>query len=232
MQITPLSECQIQYCLIGLPSLEPAFHHSEHWYILYFCGCFPVDFFSLFQVIASNTILLKGRFGFVISSSDFPVRHYTGKGQRPRTLHLQSWGIWPWTEGDDVQQQQWGSDCRDGQGLGIKREKNCILWCHHCINPSCLYFVWTAWECSRVFGWQIMGKHCWSCEPFLTTSLPHPKPQSLHSDQSGFPMFSSEIQGALSQVNISSLLSEPLLRLGVTLSLVCREKAMHLTESP
>lgn len=143
MQITPLSECQIQYCLIGLSSLEPAFHHPEHWHILYCCGCFPVDFLPLFQVIASKTILLMGRFGFVISSNDFPVRHYT-EGQWPRTPFLQCWGIWPWTEGDDV--QQWGSDHRDGQGLWIKTENNCVLWHHHCINPSRLYFVLTVWE--------------------------------------------------------------------------------------
>lgn len=88
MQITPLSECQIQYRLIGLASLEPAFHHPEHWHILYCCGWFPMDFFSLFQVIASKTTLLEGRFGSVISSSDFPVRHYTGKGQHPRTPYI------------------------------------------------------------------------------------------------------------------------------------------------
>lgn len=98
-------------------------------------------FFLLFQVIASKTLLLKGRLVFVIFSNDFPVRHCTGEGQWPRTPYLWCWGIWPWTEGDDVQQQQWGSDCRDGQGLGIKTEKNCVLWHHHCINPSRLYFV-------------------------------------------------------------------------------------------
>lgn len=37
-------------------------------------------FFLLFQVIASKTLLLKGRLVFVIFSNDFPVRHCTGEG--------------------------------------------------------------------------------------------------------------------------------------------------------
>lgn len=41
-----------------------------------------------------------------------------------------------------------------------------------------------------------------------------PKPQSLCSDHSGFPMFSSEIQRVLNQVNISHLLPESVPPLG------------------
>lgn len=52
-----------------------------------------------------------------------------------------------------------------------------------------------------------------------------PKPQSLCSDHSGFPMFSSEIQRVLNQVNISHLLPESVPPLGHCH--LCADNASH-----
>lgn len=59
-----------------------------------------------------------------------------------------------------------------------------------------------------------------------------PKPQSLCSDHSGFPMFRTDTYDEHSdQVSISHLLPEPVPSMDVTPTFPCRQKAMHHTES-
>lgn len=86
--------------------------------MLFCCGFFPVEFFFLcsrlshpeycIQIIASRNTLFKDRFGSVISSNGFPVKHYTGKSQQPTTPYLWCRGIGPWTEEADGHQQAVG----------------------------------------------------------------------------------------------------------------------------
>lgn len=84
----------------------------------------------------------------------------------------------------------------------------------------------------KCLGDKLWGSTAVAANPSSAPPCHTLKPQSLCSDHSGFPTFSSQIQWALNQVNISSLLPEPLPHLGVTLSLMCRQKAKHPTESP